>query len=118
MGICEHNNYKLHGTTYLIQCIAIPFTKKYEVMDLSNLDPEILANYQRCFNIFDLNGDGKIKRSEIKQLLKTIDKDISESDIKKLADKMMENADSDGDDFLNLEEFIKFLSQEKSLKRR
>ncbi|KAH7846971.1 hypothetical protein Vadar_020279 [Vaccinium darrowii] len=61
--------------------------------------------YERVFNRFDENRDGKISASELRLCLGTIGWEISESE----AEAVVLLADSDGDGLLGLKDFIRLV---------
>ncbi|KAH7846691.1 hypothetical protein Vadar_017019 [Vaccinium darrowii] len=61
--------------------------------------------YERVFNRFDENRDGKISASELRLCLGTIGGEISEEQ----AEAVVLLADSDGDGLLGLEDFIRLV---------
>eukprot|EP00252_Welwitschia_mirabilis_P013341 TRINITY_DN29397_c0_g1_i1.p2 TRINITY_DN29397_c0_g1~~TRINITY_DN29397_c0_g1_i1.p2 ORF type:complete len:196 (-),score=17.60 TRINITY_DN29397_c0_g1_i1:265-852(-) len=59
---------------------------------------ELKAVFQR----FDANGDGKISASELKEIMHAMGCSVSEAEV----EVMMKEADSDGDGFIDLNEFV------------
>ncbi|KAF8390007.1 hypothetical protein HHK36_024527 [Tetracentron sinense] len=59
---------------------------------------------EKVFNRFDANGDGKISSTELGSVLQALGSDTSPEELK----RMMAEIDTDGDGFINLEEFADF----------
>ncbi|BFG27089.1 hypothetical protein CerSpe_133630 [Prunus speciosa] len=64
-----------------------------------------VAQYERVFNQFDANGDGKISPSELQQCVGAIGGELSLTE----AEVAVEHLDSDGDGLLGLDDFVKFV---------
>ncbi|KAL5699166.1 hypothetical protein ACHQM5_030106 [Ranunculus cassubicifolius] len=60
------------------------------------------------FNKFDVNGDGKISHSELGSILGSLGHPTTEDELK----KMIQEVDSDGDGFIDLNEFIELNTNE------
>ena len=58
--------------------------------------------YQRVFKEFDKNGDGKIDKSELKEVFRAMGRDLSDKEAK----RMIQLADIDKSGALNYTEFI------------
>lgn len=67
---------------------------------LQNMD-----EVKKVFNRFDANGDGKISASELTDVMKALGSETSPEEVA----RMMEEIDTDRDEFINLEEFAGFL---------
>lgn len=63
-----------------------------------------MEEVKKIFNKFDKNGDGRISRSELKDVLKALGSDISSDEVKRI----MSEIDTDGDGYIDLEEFTNF----------
>ncbi|XP_047958438.1 calcium-binding allergen Ole e 8-like [Salvia hispanica] len=63
-----------------------------------------------AFNLYDQDHDGKISVKELHQILSRLGERISELDCA----GMIKNVDSDGDSFVNFDEFRKMMSSAKS----
>ncbi|EEF50928.1 calcium-binding protein CML38 [Ricinus communis] len=61
--------------------------------------------YERVFNHFDENGDGRLSPSEIQQCVRAIGGELSLAE----AEAAVEYTDSDGDGLLGFEDFVRFL---------
>ena len=59
---------------------------------------------EQIFKIYDKNGDGFISADDMKKLMITFGKDVSDAEVNKAIEEMKE-ADKDGDDKVSLEEF-------------
>ncbi|GLJ55085.1 hypothetical protein SUGI_1182290 [Cryptomeria japonica] len=57
---------------------------------------------QNVFNKFDANGDGKISPSELGHVMRSLGHDATEDEVQ----LMMAEADSDGDGYVDLSEFV------------
>ncbi|KAG2714836.1 hypothetical protein I3843_03G049700 [Carya illinoinensis] len=64
------------------------------------------TQYERVFNYFDDNGDGKISASELQQCVEAIG--IGELSLEE-AEAVVELLDSDGDSMVGLEDFVRFV---------
>ncbi|XP_034209381.1 calcium-binding protein CML38 [Prunus dulcis] len=64
-----------------------------------------VAQYERVFNHFDANGDGKISPLELQQCVRAIGGEMSLTE----AEVAVEHLDSDGDGLLGLDDFVKFV---------
>ncbi|XP_022741013.1 calcium-dependent protein kinase 4-like [Durio zibethinus] len=63
--------------------------------------------YERVFNHFDENGDGKISPAELQQCVKAVGGELSLVE----AEVAVEALDTDGDGLLGLEDFIRFVEE-------
>ncbi|KAK3183784.1 hypothetical protein Dsin_031070 [Dipteronia sinensis] len=61
--------------------------------------------YERVFNHFDRNGDGKISPSELQQCVEAIGGQLSLAE----AEAAVEFLDGDGDGLVGLEDFVRFV---------
>ncbi|KAK8673447.1 hypothetical protein V6N13_111782 [Hibiscus sabdariffa] len=73
-----------------------------------------MSLYERVFNRFDENGDGKISPAELQRCVKAIGGELSQVE----AEVAVEGLDTDGDGLLGLEGFIRLVDEvgEKDLK--
>ena len=67
---------------------------------------------EQIFKIYDPNGDGSISADDMKKLMVSFGKNISEAEVKELIEEMKE-ADKDGDNLVSLEEFKAFMKKQK-----
>lgn len=67
----------------------------------ANLDDEISA----AFKMFDIDENGYISTDELQSVLMRIDKNITMAEI----NAMIRETDTDGDGFINFEEFAKMM---------
>ena len=63
-----------------------------------------MAEVQQIFNKFDKNGDGKISRAELKDVLRALGSNADAAEVARI----MAEIDSDGDGFIDLDEFAEF----------
>ena len=64
-----------------------------------------LSQYERLFNQFDENGDGKISASELWQCVEAMGGELSEKD----AEAAVALMDSDGDGLVGFDDFLRFV---------
>ncbi|XP_074284776.1 polcalcin Che a 3-like [Silene latifolia] len=74
--------------------------------------PQDIADRERIFKRFDMNGDGKISSTELGDALKTLGSVTSEE-----VTRMMAEIDTDGDGFISIEEFTAFARANRGLVR-
>ncbi|KAH9330127.1 hypothetical protein KI387_002235, partial [Taxus chinensis] len=60
------------------------------------------AELENVFKTFDVNGDGKISPSELGHVMRSLGHDATEDELR----LMMAEADSDGDGYVDLSEFV------------
>lgn len=60
------------------------------------------ANMRRCFREFDKDGSGSIDRTELKNVMREYNSDMSEGEI----DRLLQIVDKDGSGLISYEEFI------------
>mmetsp|Transcript_31619 Transcript_31619/g.50483 ORF Transcript_31619/g.50483 Transcript_31619/m.50483 type:complete len:190 (-) Transcript_31619:573-1142(-) len=68
----------------------------------NNYDLSISENWAYAFRIFDLDGDGFITPSELRQVLTNMGETLSEAEVC----EMINEVDADGDGKLNMDEFV------------
>jgi len=68
---------------------------------------------EQIFKIYDQTGDGFISADDMKKLMMTFGKNISEAEVNEFMEDMKE-ADKDGDNLVSLEEFKACLEKQKS----
>ena len=61
----------------------------------------------KLFNKIDKNGDGKISREELFNGLQPYKKDVSDEELRKQVDVIFNNIDTDHNDYLEYEEFVR-----------
>lgn len=66
------------------------------------------GEFERLFDYFDENGDGKISPSELRNSMRTVGQDLSEED----AEAVVVSTDSDGDGLLGFDDFVKLVEVE------
>ena len=67
------------------------------------LDP-LVKELTATFNVFDQDGDGRISRSDLGVVLRSLGDQMSDDEL----DEVLVKADGDGDGFIDLGEFISF----------
>ncbi|KDP33159.1 hypothetical protein JCGZ_13424 [Jatropha curcas] len=73
-------------------------------------DAQDLADRERIFKRFDLNGDGKISAAELGDCLKTLGS-VTPDEVK----RMMAEIDTDGDGYISYQEFTDFATANRGL---
>lgn len=61
----------------------------------------------QIFTIFDRNHDGKISRAELVLVMKSVQRGLADSAV----EQMMDEADSNGDGFIDLREFSEVIKR-------
>ncbi|XP_008809157.2 probable calcium-binding protein CML18 [Phoenix dactylifera] len=69
-------------------------------------EPASMNDVERVFTRYDANGDGKISASELANVMRALGSEVSDEELK----AMMAELDSDGDGFVDLNEFAAFHS--------
>lgn len=65
---------------------------------------------REAFKSIDLDGNGTLSKDELKEMVqRTMQSDISEQEI----EEMMNEADTDGDNEINFDEFVKILVEKR-----
>lgn len=64
-----------------------------------------LAELHQAFKIFDRRGDGSVSAKELKQVIVTLGEKLKDEEI----NQMILEADSDGDGFIKIDEFISMM---------
>ncbi|KAI4322988.1 hypothetical protein L6164_022632 [Bauhinia variegata] len=80
--------------------------KKIESDILSQVTAEDRTAIERFFGKLDINGDGCISQSELKELVKNISPGLDSSDVEELTKKIITLLDSDNNGKISLEEFV------------
>ena len=78
-------------TTYSSTTVSVSFSNAGEV--------------KKAFRSFDTNGDGHLDRSEMKRLLASSGKNVSDQEV----DLLFRQGDTDGDGLIDIQEFIKLM---------
>jgi calcium-binding protein CML len=78
---------------------------------MENFTTSKLEDLRIAFNLFDLDGDGRISRDELKQCLKIINDDWSEDEI----DEIIHNINPD-DDYIEFHHFLILFNDKKEYK--
>ena len=60
-----------------------------------------LDELKQIFDQFDKDGNGKLDRDELTQLMKTVNSDVTQQEV----DQMIQHADCDNDGTISFEEF-------------
>ncbi|KAI8776615.1 squidulin [Biomphalaria glabrata] len=77
------------------------------------LNQKEFDNINRAFCLFDQDGNGKISRGEIREVVKAIGRPMSEREI----EEMMRNADLDGSGYVEFHEFLPLIAHEFAAKQ-
>ena len=64
---------------------------------MNNLSDEQIAEYKEAFSLFDKDGDGTINIKELKTVMKSLNQNYSDDEIK----NMIDNVDINGDGFID-----------------
>jgi calcium-binding protein CML len=75
-------------------------------METVEVDPvaPLVKELTATFKVFDKDGDGRISKSELGVVLRSLGDDLSDDEL----DEVVEKVDRDGDGFIDLEEFVSF----------
>jgi len=90
-----------NGTIELAEFITM-----MEKHDAEN-ETDDIEGLQMAFRAFDLDGNGKIDREELAQVMKNLGQELTPEEI----DAMMKEADTDGDGSIDFEEFKALMSK-------
>lgn len=88
-----------NGTIDLAEFIAMLEKKKKEEVS----EKEFLS----AFRVFDKNGDGRISSEELRQVLQGLGEPATSDEV----DKMIQEADLDGDGYVDYNEFVRMMSK-------
>lgn len=66
---------------------------------------EMMIELRKTFRLFDKNGDGQISVQELRESLSSLGEEITEEEAK----EMIQEADVDGDGYINFEEFARVM---------
>ena len=69
-----------------------------------------------AFKSFDINGDGQISREELAIVLKSYKQEFAENE--QLVDQLLKECDTNGDNFIDFEEFCTFLIEKNKTEAR
>jgi len=82
------------------------FITMMEKHDAEN-ETDDIEGLQMAFRAFDIDGNGKIDRDELAQVMKNLGQELSAEEI----EAMMKEADTDGDGSIDFEEFKALMSK-------
>ena len=93
------------------QKVTINFTDFIRALSLFNKKKSKEEMLNEVFSIFDTNNDGKLTKNELKNVIRTLigENGLSDEDLEELIDLILIEADDDGDQQLNFEEFKRVL---------
>tara|TARA_B100000035_G_C20822037_1_gene474688 strand:- start:227 stop:661 length:435 start_codon:yes stop_codon:yes gene_type:complete len=77
---------------------------------MDNLSDEQLAEYKEAFSLFDKDGDGVVDVKEIKSVMKSLNLNYTQQNIK----DMIDDIDVNGDGFIDFDEFITMICKKSS----
>ena len=92
-----------------------PFTPEFPFLQVSLINlsrPPNGLTPEQIFKIYDQTGDGFISADDMKKLMMTFGKNISEAEVNEFMEDM-KKADKDGDNLVSLEEFKACLEKQK-----
>lgn len=69
-----------------------------------SLAQSLVQELTATFKVFDKDSDGKISKSELGTVLRSLGDDLTDEELT----EVIQNADGDGDGFIDLQEFINF----------
>ena len=92
------------GDTQLQPTVLCRMTHK------KRLTEKELADVKEAFAVFDRNGDGRITKLEIRQVLESLGQHPTDRDI----DGIIGDADTDGNGSIDLHEFISMMKKKKN----
>ena len=84
---------------------TIDFYEFYELMEKKQKETEEREELIEIFRSFDRNGNGNLSSDELLQIFNIVGEKVSLDDL----DDLIKQADLDGDNEINLGEFIKFM---------
>ncbi|XP_020238181.1 calmodulin-like protein 1 [Cajanus cajan] len=88
------------------------FVDSKEFMEMFNVEERVKeTEIKSAFQVFDLNGDEKISAEELSHVLKSLGENCSLSACK----KMVMGVDGNGDGFIDLNEFMRMMTNGKKL---
>ncbi|KAI4354392.1 hypothetical protein L6164_003258 [Bauhinia variegata] len=80
-----------------------PIMSRLLSLSLHQSHIQLAAELEQVFKKFDVNGDGKISASELGSIMASLGKPTSEEELISI----IKGVDSNGDECINLDEFIK-----------
>ena len=90
---------------------TIEFPEFLTMMKAKDTDRE--KEIQEAFRFFDKDGNGFISAAELGQVVASLGEKITEEEV----DKMIQEADTDGDGQVNYEEFVRIMKKWRSIER-
>jgi len=81
----------------------VDFEEFVTLMNRRSKETDIEEEVLNAFKVFDKDGNGLISNTELRHIMMTLGDQLTEEEI----DDMIREADSDGDGYINYEDFIK-----------
>jgi len=81
----------------------VDFEEFVTLMNRRSKETDIEEEVLNAFKVFDKEGNGLISNTELRHIMMTLGDQLTEEEI----DDMIREADSDGDGYINYEDFIK-----------
>lgn len=79
-------------------------SRRLAMAEVDSIAAQIVKELTAIFKVFDKDGDGKISKSELGVVLRSLGDDMSDDEL----DEVIVKVDGDGDGLIDLQEFIRF----------